>query len=221
MMIIIELDGVIIDLRAVHYQVYREVAAEVGWSRLDQVTYWRLIRTGGREAVVLPGARPGKVKAFWTLFDQRVEQDDAVARHVPHPQIDDALKTIARYGRCCLITIGSNLAARKRLVDRMDLADTPMQMERLDTDPRRRPAELRMLGGSDRRVLVVAGTDVVARSAGQAELLAVGVSSGSCAPARLHRAGADIVYSGLHELAESLQSGAKDLVQAGLLPSAL
>jgi phosphoglycolate phosphatase-like HAD superfamily hydrolase len=219
--IIIEFDGPIIDVGPVHYQIYREVAAEVGWSRLDQATYWSMIRTRGRDAVVLPGAKPVKLAAFWNRFDRRVEEDDVIARYEPHPEVKEALETIVRHGRCCLITIGPNLAARERLLDRMHLGDALTQMERLDADPRRRPGELRTLGASDRRVLVIAGSDTVARSAGQAELLPVGISSGPCTAARLRRARADIVYSGLHQLAESLRSGAKDLIQAGLLPPPL
>ena len=218
MTFLIEFDGPIIDLRSVYYQVYREVAAEVGWSRLDPDTYWRLIRTRGREAVVLPGAKPVKVKAFWTRFDQRVEEDSVIAGHELLPGVEDALEMIARHGRCTLVSIGSNIAARRRLAGEMRLANTLARMERLDPDPRRRPGELRVLAGGDQRDLVVAGTDALARSAGQAKLLTVGISSGSCTAARLHRAGADIVYSGLDELVESLRSGAKDLIQAGLLP---
>ncbi len=221
MTFIIEYDGPITDLRPVYYQVYGEVATEVGWSCLDEASYWRLIRTRGREAVVLPGARPVKLKTFWTRFDQRIEEDDVVARYGLQPGIEDALDTIVRHGRCCLVTAGSNITARRRLVEKMGLADQLTRMERLDNDPRRRPGELRTLGGEDRRILVVAGSDAVARSAGQAELLTVGISSGSCSVSRLRRAGADIVYSAISELAESLQGGAKDLIQAGLLPPSM
>ena len=221
MTFIIEYDGPITDLRPVYYRVYREVATEVGWSRLDEASYWRLIRTRGREAVVLPGARPGMVKTFWTKFDRRIEEDEVVATYGPQGGIEDALATIVRHGPCCVITVGSNITARRRLVERMGLTDKLTRMERLDSDPRRRPGELRMLGGEDRRTLVVAGSDAVARSASQADLLTVGISSGSCTASRLHRAGADIVYSDISELAESLRAGAKDLIQAGLLPPAM
>ena len=219
MTLIIEFDGPIIDLRSVHYQAYREVAGELGWSRLDQATFWRLIRTQGRDAAVLPGARPVKAKAFWTRFDQRVEEDRLIADYELLPGVEAALETIARHGRYSLVSIGSNIAARRRLAAEMRLAIA--RMEPLDVDPRRRPGQLRVLAGGDQRDLVVAGTDALARSAGQANLVTAGISSGSCTAERLHRAGADIVYSGLGELAESLQSGAKELIQAGLLPPPL
>lgn len=221
MTFIIEFDGPIVELGPVYYQVYRDVAAEVGWSRLDQASYWRQIRTRGREAVVLPSAKPSKVKEFWTRFDQRIEEDPVVATYELLPGIEAVLEKITRHGRCRVFTLGSNLGERQLLIERIPLALKHARIERLHEDPRRRSGELRALAGGDRRVLVVAGSDAVARSAGQAELLTVGISSGSCNATRLRRAGADIVYKGLHELAETLQSGAKDLIQAGLPPLSL
>jgi phosphoglycolate phosphatase-like HAD superfamily hydrolase len=221
MMIIIELEGPIIDLGPVHYQAYLEVATELGWSRMDQPTYWRLMRTRGREAAVLPGAPPVKLKAFWTRFDQLVEQSDVIGRYQLLPGIEGACKALTRHGRCCLVTLGSNIEARRQLVKQLHLADAPVQLERLDADPRRRPGELRVAGGSERRVIVAAGSDALVRAANQAELTTVGLSSGSCTATRLHRAGVDIVYGGLEDLVDSLQAGAKDLIQAGLLPPSL
>jgi phosphoglycolate phosphatase-like HAD superfamily hydrolase len=95
------------------------------------------------------------------------------------------------------------------------------QFERLDPDPRRRPAELKILAKASPRTIVVSASDALVRSAGSAELITVGISSGNCTGPRLHQAGASVVYKELAELVESLQTGARDLVQAGLLPRSL
>jgi phosphoglycolate phosphatase-like HAD superfamily hydrolase len=88
----------------------------------------------------------------------------------------------------------------------------------LDLDPRRRPAQLKSLAGSDAVTIVVGSTDVMLRSASAAELFLVGISSGPCIAARLHQAGATVVYLTLGILLDSLCFGATDLIRAGLRP---
>ena len=65
MRFIIEYDGPIIDVRPVHYRAFRAVVGELGWSCLDEPTYWRLVRTKGQDANLLPGAKPVKTKPGW------------------------------------------------------------------------------------------------------------------------------------------------------------
>ena len=93
-------------------------------------------------------------------------------------------------------------------------------VETIDSDPRRRPAELRVLSQGDPRTVVVASDDSIIRAAGTAELFAVGVAGGSCSVDRLHAAGADIVYRDVDGLIDSLRGGASDMIRAGLLPAA-
>ena len=218
MRFIIEFDGPVIDLRPVHYQVYRDVAADVGWARIDEATYRRRTRARGREANILPGARPVKLATFHTRFDEQVEADVVVEQYQPHPDLEGVLATMARSGPCHLVTLGSNLEARRRVLERHDLARFFTRRTALHPDPRRRGGELLALSNRDPRTIVAASTDAIIRAAGHAALFAVGIASGMCAPERLHQAGADVVYSDLNQLAESLTSGAGDLIKAGLLP---
>ena len=215
---IIEFDGVIFDLRAVYYEAHRTIAAEVGWSRLDEPTFWRLTRTKGRDADLLPGAAPVKLKQYFARFTEKLEDDDMIARYTPQPDVDGVLDDLAQRGTCCATTLGGNLAARHRALDQANLTRFFTAVEKLDPDPRRRPAELKVLAAGDPRTVVVASTDYLIRAAGQADLFTVGVSSGFCAARRLHQAGADIVYPNMDALAESLALGGQDLIRAGLLP---
>ena len=105
---------------------------------------------------------------------------------------------------------------RRRTVEKQPFYQSITQMERLDADPRRRPVELRVLAGNDRKAAVIASSDTLIRSADAAELFTIGLSTGLCTPVRLHRAGARIVYKSLEELVDSLQSGAEDLIKLGL-----
>ena len=78
--------------------------------------------------------------------------------------------------------------------------------------------DVRVLAEADDRVVVVATSDVLVRSADAADLFTVGVSSGACSVKRLQQAGARVVYRELAELAASLKGGGGDLVRAGMLP---
>jgi len=219
--IIIELDGPVLDIGPAYYQVFQQVAAAVGWSRIDQATYWRLTRTKGRDANVLPGAKPGKLKEYQARFAETVESDESIERLLPQPNVGAVLKALTGFSTCVAIALGSNVAARRKVLDRTGLRQHFASIESSSADPRRRSAELRVLAGGDPRTILAAGTDTMIRPAAEAGVLAVGIASGCCTPARLHQAGADVVYRDLSELAEAMAGGGKDLVRAGLLPPAL
>ena len=221
MRFIIEFDGPVFDPSSVYYAAHQAAAADVGWSRLDQATFWRLLRTKGRQADLLPGAKPVKIAEYQKRFDDHLDSDALVASYQPQPDIRDPLLLLARSGSCCLITLGSNLAGRRTVLERHGLAGLFTRFDGLETDPRRRPAVLRRLGEADPRTLVVAAADALIRSAGEAGMICVGIAAGPCSAARLHQAGASVVYKALHELSASIRDGAADLVQAGLLPRSL
>ena len=221
MRFIIEFDGVVFDVAEAWYAAHAAATQAVGWSRLEQATFWRLIRTKGREADVLPGAKPIKLTEYWAKFDEQLETGDGLAKSVSQEGINETLSLLGRHGSIVLLTLGDNQAARRGLLERNGLARFFQQFERLDADPRRRPAELRVLAAGDPRTIVVAASDALIRSAGSAELVSVGVSSGGCNATRLHQAGAGLVYKDLSELADSLTTGGHDLVRAGLLPRPL
>jgi len=218
---IIEFDGPVFDPSSVYYAAHQAAAAAVGWSKLDQATFWRLLRTKGRQADLLPGAKPVKIADYEKRFDAHFESDALLASYPPQGDIRDSLLQLARFGACSLITLGSNLAARRIVLEKQGLAALFTRFDRLDADPRRRPAELRKLCEAEPRSLVVAASDSLIRSVGGAGLVSVGVAAGPCSVARLHQAGASVVYKALHELSTSIHNGAADLVQAGLLPRSL
>lgn len=221
MRLIIEFDGPVFDPSSVYYAAHQAATAQVGWSHLDQATFWRLLRTKGRQADLLPGAKPVKIVEYEKRFDTCLESDALVASYQPQPDVCDTLAQLARSGVCCLITLGSNVAGRRMVLEKHGLAGLFVRFDRVEADPRRRPTQLRQLCEADPRSLVVAASDVLIRSAGEAGTLGVGIASGSCSMARLHQAGASVVYKALHELSASIRNGAADLVQAGLLPRSL
>lgn len=220
---IIDCDGPIIDVRPVHYNAFREVVAELGWSCLDEATYWRLVRSKGREANLLPGAKPIKHAKLHERFAEVVESTEIAGIGEPHGgrAMKETIQALARHGRCAVVTLGTNVETRRKVLERHGIGSLLACTERLSDDPRRRPAELTALSQGDRHTIVAASSDAIIRAAREANLFALGISTGSCSAARLHQAGADLVYSGLDELTASLAKGTPDLIAAGLPPLSL
>lgn len=218
MMILIEFDGVLADVRAVYYAAHCRSARESGWSWLDEPTFWRLIRTKGRQSGLLPGARAGLVESYHARFESEVEATENIAQFDSRPGCAAALRKLARHGSCASVTVGCNVDARRAVLESGKIGAVVDRLDGLHEDPRRRPGELTILATRQPRTMVVAAGDALIRAAGQAGLFCVGVSSGSCSARRLHQAGADVVYSNLEELVDSLNRGAPDLIRVGLLP---
>lgn len=221
MRFIIEIDGSVFDVRAVLFQAYCEAAGAVGWSHLREADYWRLTRTKGRDAVLLSGAKPAKLKAHQIEFDRIVESDPMVGGYKPHSDVRQTLARLRRYGPCLAVTTGSNIQERRRLLERAGLTECFDAAEALHPDPRRRPGELAVLAAGDRRTIVAASSDALARSASQTDLFTAGIASGACIAARLQQAGAGIVFPDLDGLVASLAGGGGDLIRAGLMPAPL
>ncbi len=221
MKLILEIDGPVLDIAPVWHRVHCEVAAAVGWSALDRQTFWRLTRKQGRQANLLAGARPGKLEDYYARFEKQLETDEAISDQEPQEQIDRTLASLSAKGSLCLVTLGSNLQARRALLERFDLLRFFDRIERLHADPRKRPGELRALADGDRRCLIAAASDSLMRAAGQAEIVAVGVPCGSCAVDRLYRAGAGTIYRDLESLRTAIVEGSEELTRAGLLPPPL
>lgn len=219
MMILIEFDGVLADVRAVYYAAHCRAARESGWSWLDEPTFWRLTRTKGRPSDFLPGARAGLVESYHARFESQVEATEDIAQFDSRPGCANALRKLSRHGTCASVTVGCNVDARRAVLESGKMGDVVDRLDGLHEDPRRRPGELTILATGQPRTMVVAASDALIRAAGQAGLFCVGVSCGYCSARRLHQGGADVVYKNLEELVGSLEHGAPDLVRAGLLPS--
>ncbi len=216
MRLIIEFDGPLFDVAPACYAAYQRAAEAVGWSRLPQAEFWRLLRTKGREANVLPGSKPQKLKDYLGHYDTAVESATCLTLAVARPDVSAIVTRLTRRSPAAAITLGSNGPARREMLRTVALEALFDCCEALSADVRRRPVELRALSGGRQRTVVAAATDALARAAREAELFCVGVAAGTCAVARLHQAGADVVYRNLEELAESFDRGAEDLIRAGM-----
>ena len=220
MRLVIEFDGVIADVRAAYVRAHREAAEAVGWPAVEAGAFWRMIRKGGPEAVVLRGARPVKLKEYRRAFAERLHSADVVRDLRPHDGALEAVDRLAKLARIYLVTLSANSDTHRQLAADWGLTKIG-RLEGLDSDPRRRPGELKVLARDEPRAVVVAGDAPLIRSATEAGLIAVGMLGGAAIEARLHQAGASIVFPNLTEVGDDLASGSKKLVAAGLLPPGL
>jgi len=218
---IIELDGVIFDIAAAWHLAHRRAAVAVGWSVLDQATFWRTMRSKGESGDYLPGAKPAKIEGYLSGFVRELESDAVVAAFSVHGGVREDLAGLCREGACIGVSIAPRIDQRRHVLESHGLAGLFTEANALSPDPRRRPVELKTLSEGDPRCVVVAAGDALARSADAAESFCVGVSTGPCSPARLHQAGARLVFRSLTEMAGASRSGASHLVQAGLPPERL
>lgn len=221
MRFLIELDGPVFDVSDAWYQAHRSVATAVGWSTLDQTTFWRLVRTVGAEANFLPSAKPTKLAEYRERFTKLTESDAVLEAVAVQPGVEASLAEVARFGPLVGITLGANLDGRRRMLARLRLDHAVVRLERLDSDPRRRPAELLALGEKDPHSIVLAGSDTVLRSADAAGMFGIGLSCGTVTAARLQRAGPRLVFGDLSQFTKELFSGGPELVRQGLLPFAV
>ena len=221
MNIIVEIDGPVLDVAPAWYRAHREAAAKVGWAALDRPTFWRLTRKQGREANLLRGAKPVKIKAYHAAFNERLEADETVATYESYEGVDRVLASLASKGSVRLVTLGSNVDARRAILKQHDLMRCVERVERLTDDPRKRPGELRILTAGEPRSLVVASGDSLMRAAGEADIPMVGVPRGPCSKDRLHRAGADVMFTDIEDVWAAIAEGSQELERAGLLPPAI
>ena len=216
MRFLIEFDGVIANVEEAWHAAHASAASAVGWAKLDRATFWRLLRAQGFEANFLPGAKPVKQAEHVALLQRGMDVAETIARCGLSPDAEKGLVALAGRGALIGVTLGANVDARREWLARHRLGGLVPRCEALHADARRRPAEIVALAEKDRQAMVVAGGDALVRSADGAGVFTVGVSTGPCVAARLHRAGARMVFGTLDELAAALRDGAPELVRAGL-----
>jgi len=219
MRLILECDGVVLDVQPAYWAAYSAVCREKGMPRLDPAAFWRGIRRRAPDGQLVPGARPAALRAFRGQFDERLESDEMLGRLAPLAEVKPALARLAESGECFLVSTGPNRAARQQAMDRHDLSIHFMRMKALSDNRGYRVDQLRVLAENDPRTVVAAAGDGLILTAEEAGLFAVGVASGPCTAARLTRAGARCTFASLSELADSIAAGGDELVAAGWTPA--
>lgn len=217
MQVLVELDGVIFDVHAAYWDAYSRAVAAIGMARTDEATLWRLVRTGADDAKLVSGARPQKLEAFRAAFNEALESDEVLAKWVPHDDVRETIRVLRDLGMCVAVTTGSNLLARHRLVRENGLSDAYPRIEQVPSATMAATSKLQALRGEERLGVVFASSTELCKSADEAGLVPIGITSGPCIAKRLASAGARATYRDLTEFAEAHKKGDESLRRAGLI----
>ncbi len=216
MQAIVELEGILFNVQAAYWEAYSRAVGDIGWARTDEMTFWRLIRTGAEDGEFVRGARPHQVAAFRKAFDAHLESDACVARFRPHDDIRERLRVLRDLGRRHAVSAGTNATAREELLTQHQFKEAIPDLT-LATSPAAVGAGVLLkLAGGEVLTVVLASTEALAKTADAAGLVTIGITSGPCIAKRLSAAGAVATYKNLTDFAAALRIGDEALRRAGL-----
>ncbi|MGB0715048.1 MAG: hypothetical protein ACPGXK_04165 [Phycisphaerae bacterium] len=217
MKVVMEFEGVIVDDAASCYAAHSLAAERVGWARLDQQSFWRLLRTQGQEAVFLRGAKPLKLKEYREVFDGCLRDPAVRSRLVRDDMLNELMRRVRRVADCRVVSLlQADDVARNTMAEAMP--DDASEIVTMSPIPGLRQSQLNDLADGDRQRVLVATADALIRAGGAAEFITVGLSGGRCGRKRLEQAGASVIFRDLEDFADCLAGGGKELLEAGLLP---
>jgi len=215
LVILIELDGVLLDVRPRYQRLYKEIVGELGLAAISPDDYWRMVRMGEPVARILKTAKPRQVAAYERAWAERIEQDGLIEHDEPFENTIGNLRALRNIGARHLITMRANKEAANAAMSRDDLYSYFDRMRALSPVLGARVDQMNELLGEDRKRVVIAASDVVLRSARQADAFTVGIASGTCSPQLLRQGGADFLASSFDEFVDNLAPVSEELRRAG------
>ncbi|MCP4249543.1 MAG: HAD family hydrolase [bacterium] len=219
MKFILECDGVVLNPEPQYWAAYSVACEALGLPRLDRAAFWRAVRRGTREGQLVRGAKPAQLIEFGRRYSEALDSDAAVAAMAPLSDVAVGLTALGDHGPCYLVSTGPNRQKRQDVLDTHNLAIHFTRMKALSDDRGARTAQLTHLAENNPRCVAACASPSMILAAEAAGLFAVGVGSGACSTSRLTQAGARCVFADAGELADSVAAGARQLVEAGLVPA--
>ncbi|GIK15746.1 MAG: hypothetical protein BroJett003_07100 [Planctomycetota bacterium] len=218
MRLILEMDGPVVDVEPAVWAAYTAAAGEAGVPRLDRAEFWRRFRFGEPAGRWVPGAAASKVPEFVRRFEARCESDECLELCAAQAETTTALIGLKRRAELVLVTIGSNKAARQRVLDREKLSEFFTRMLGLPGQPHLRAAPLRELHLMEGKTLICAASPALVQAAAGTGIPAVGIGQGIATAKRLMQAGASATFLTLAALEEDFDQGCPVLSAAHLVP---
>jgi phosphoglycolate phosphatase-like HAD superfamily hydrolase len=211
MIVLIEVDGVVLDVRSAYRHAYEHAVGCLGLARIDEATFWRLVRTGAAEGQILRGSKPRHWKQYRSLFDSALGSAESLARLRPREGVAEILRRLCGKHDVLLIVEADQADARRGTLTDAGLLQRNCQIAAVGGGLDVRSQKITGLCRDGGRALVAGAGQRFLRAAGEAGLFCVGVASGPCTGKRLEQAGAERVYSDLEDLADAILRGADEL----------
>lgn len=116
--LLLDLDGTLLDTRARHFAVYRELARDIGFATLPETLYWRRRRAGMSAAALVPEECGDAFRRGWL---QRIEGADVLALDALYPASRRTLDVFSRRHRLVLLTLRRNETALARQLEALGI----------------------------------------------------------------------------------------------------
>jgi phosphoglycolate phosphatase-like HAD superfamily hydrolase len=213
---IVEFEGPVVDVRPRYWAAHQAAVAESPFQGPAEDEFWRLVRTGATDAMILKYAKGQQVTDYTRVRNERIDSTEMMALDELQPAADNDLRVLKSLGTCHLVTLCRNRDGINATLDRLGVWMYFDQKRVLPEDRVRRVAALRELVGGHRSTLAVVGTVPVAYAAGEAGCRVVGLRNGPAVPRMLQQVGVDVFYDTLDELTDAITRRSEELERIGL-----
>ncbi len=212
---LVELEGGVLDVRARYWRAHQDAIKAIGLTGPTESEFWRLVRTGARDAEIVRHGKDRHVKEYQRVRDELKDSTELMALDEAQPGADVNLKVLKEFGSAHLVTLCRNREGINATLDRLDLWMHFDRKEVLPVSRDRREELLRELAGSGRPTLAVAGTVPFALAAGEAGCRVVGMKS-LVFPKFMRQVGVDLFFDSLDELTDAIATRSPELEKIGI-----
>ncbi len=213
---IIEFEGPVVDVRRRWWAAHKAAAAAIGLDGPPEDEFWRLVRKGSPDGMIMRHARPHQLLEYTRIRTEQQDSTALMALDEPQPALKENLRVLKQLGTCRLITTCRNQEGINATLDRLDVW---MCFERriiLPEDRNRRLSLLRELAAGYPSTLAIVGSVPVALAAANAGCRCVGLKEGLAYPNNLRQVGVDAFFDTLDALTDAVISRHADLQRIGL-----
>jgi len=214
---IVELEGVVLDVRARYWRAHSEAIQAVGFTGPTESEFWRLLRSGATDAQIVRHGKERHVREYRRLRDERIDSSELMELDEAQPDAAANLKLLKEFGTAPLVTLCRNREGINATLNRLDLWISFDRKEVLPESRDRRPELLRELAGPGRPAMALAGTVPLALAANEADCRVVGMKTGLAYPKFMRQVGVDVFYDSLDALTDAITSRDPDLQKIGVL----
>jgi hypothetical protein len=214
MQIIIEIDGVLTNLRPAYWHAYQAAMKQVGLACADEGSFWRVIRRGDPISMVLQGGKPHHVTAFETAFGAAFNDADFAKKLELHEDARDDFQKLKQLGTCRYVTLSAHAEALANMLTRVAHSGCVTTVSALTEGQTN--AQLQAIIGSARPVILLSAGERLLQVADALGYVPIGIASGACIAKRMPRFGAIATYRDVSAFCEARAEGDPVLVRAGI-----
>lgn len=213
---VVEYEGVLVDVRPRYWAAHQQGLAAVGLNGPDPEEFWRLIRTGASDGLLVPMARTTQMLEYAKVRDQARNDAELFNLDEAHENLEPSLRVLKAMGACHLASLSPNRDALNAALNRLNLWMYFDRKAVLPVDRERRVKAIAEMAGGGRS-LAVAGSVPFAYSANEAGCRVVGLTTGVAFPKQMRQVGVDLFYESLDELTDALSRHDPQLQRIGVI----